>query len=193
MPAATNCFNTRCQHYPGRWLFPVHPVELSRVACRLCYDASRAAAAAFPRKAVRQMVCAFCACAQPCGAACANPDCTASGVRHRYYCGVCHLWEQRPAKSIYHCVDCAICRVGPAEDYEHCGNCGMCVPKARPHKCWGQLAGATCPVCYDACDAAGRESISFLRCGHALHTECWRQLLQHGHFKCPSCGRLNQL
>ena len=186
-------FATLCPHYPARWLFPVHPTRGHGgvTPCRLCFEAAHPQCPPFPRHAVRQMVCAFCACAQPCAAACANPDCTAHGQAHGYYCGVCHLWL-RPATDIYHCDKCGICRVGRASDYEHCDSCGMCVPsgpRALEHRCWGQLGDATCPVCYMPCDATGRDAISFLPCGHALHAECLQQMLAHGHFACPLCRK----
>lgn len=202
---------TYCPHYPLRWLFPIHPRRRLVAPCRLCYAERGDDSTPFPRKDVEAMVCAFCACAQPCAGHCRNPDCTAHERPHSYYCGVCHLWEHRPGGGregssrvrgdgplleppppppIYHCDQCGICRIGPRSMYRHCGGCGMCVPRRLPHRCWGELHGASCPVCYEPCDQHGREPITFLACGHALHTACCRQLFEHGHYACPTCGRV---
>lgn len=34
------------------------------------------------------------------------------GVAHRYYCGICHLFDDAPGKDIYHCPYCNVCRLG---------------------------------------------------------------------------------
>lgn len=158
-----------CPHY-RRWLHPVHPAKHGTVSgCHLCStDAD-----SYPRNAVEQMVCAFCACAQPCAASCYNQDCTAYGKKHAYYCNECHLWEHAP-RSIFHCTDCGICRVGVAELYRHCDQCGMCVPRKQPHKCW--MNGSSdrvgmCPICFDDMRTSRRKTL-FLTCGHAAHVDC---------------------
>ncbi|CAN0505237.1 unnamed protein product, partial [Ectocarpus sp. 8 AP-2014] len=30
----------------------------------------------------------------------------------RYYCGICHLFDDAPEKDIYHCPYCNVCRLG---------------------------------------------------------------------------------
>ena len=171
----------RCPHYV-RWLHPVHPDTGRRSGCRLCWSASDADASAgdYPRARVAVMVCAFCACAQRCAPACGNPECTAVGRRHSYYCSQCHLWENDAGRLIYHCAQCGICRVGMQSDYRHCDACAMCVPRGRPHRCWGGAGAgvnagaateASCPICFEDMRCS-RDSTLFLQCGHAAHSKC---------------------
>jgi len=173
-----------CSHYT-RWLHPIHPDTGRPAGCRFCEGSG----AAYPRARVARMICAFCACAQPCAGACANPECTAHGVSHSYYCDTCHLWEDRHAVAIYHCRECRICRVGRAADFRHCGACGMCVPRRRPHQCWG--ATGTCPICLEDMPSS-RESVLYLRCGHAAHHGCvlgWWSNRTSPTLRCMTCRR----
>jgi RING finger/CHY zinc finger protein 1 len=190
MSRHTPVFNTTCVHYTGRWLFPVHPKNSTVTPCRICYDESGIDRDSFPRKLVSSMVCAFCACVQPCRAFCSNPECTAHLKKHAYYCNACHLWEHAPRNLMFHCEECGICRVGSRMLYRHCKSCGMCVPRSRPHLCWGSLSDIKCPVCYEPCEQHGRDPIMFRACGHATHVSCYKDLVEHGHFACPTCNQI---
>jgi RING finger/CHY zinc finger protein 1 len=186
-----------CTHY-RRWLFPIHPDTGVVYPCRLCHDTAAASdVPAFPRHRVKGMVCAFCSCAQRVGTTCGNPDCTAYHKAHAYYCDTCHLWDDDRYKMIYHCAACGICRIGHSETYTHCFKCNMCVPRNSPtrppHVCWGRLHDTLCPICYMECDAHSQDPVSFLACGHVLHTECFQSMcLNTGHFqlKCPTCNQV---
>ena len=182
-------FHTHCRHYLGKWLFPVHPIYQTAVACRLCYQENILSRdKEFDRHGVKRMVCAFCACSQPCADACANTDCTVHHKRHSYYCGICHLWMADKTKDVFHCDDCGICRIGRREEYAHCEKCNLCIQKDIDHKCWGTLDGEKCPVCYEACESRGREQLAFRPCGHAMHFRCFLELINHGMYRCPVCN-----
>ena len=84
--------------------------------CRFCHDGAEDHS--LNRRATKNMLCMLCGCAQPASEECAQcGECSA-----RYYCSVCKLWDDDPAKSIYHCNDCGICRVGQGlgKDFYHC-------------------------------------------------------------------------
>ena len=191
-----------CAHY-NHWMRSIHPTTKQSIACRLCYqehaDTTLAHdVPAFARFEVTHMQCVFCKCVQSAGPSCCNPDCTMHNRKHRYYCDICHLWENSSKKSIFHCTDCGICRVGKSEHYRHCDKCNMCVPKTSEHKCVGGLAKLNpCPICY--CDIS--QSIDppvFLHCGHAVHLKCLHEWQQYGgvlawqYTGCPICRQTTQ-
>lgn len=84
--------------------------------CRFCHD--NAEDHSLKRRETKYMLCMLCGSAQA-----ASGDCINCGEPSaRYYCDVCKLWDDDPAKSIYHCYDCGICRVGQGlgKDFYHC-------------------------------------------------------------------------
>lgn len=207
-----------CSHYI-HWAYSVHPDDPTHlVTCRLCEQAALASLEAdwrpaqapptrprFDRHRVRQMVCAFCRCAQPAAAACVNPECTQMGKTHGYYCDVCHLWEHDPQRHIFHCDECGLCRVGDPAAYQHCDACGLCVPAEHPRPEWdtssrptapphlcagGKAADNPCPVCYEGM-AESTDPVTFLRCGHALHQSCLVAWVNQGSGwnGCMLCGQ----
>lgn len=192
-----------CEHYQ-HWMFCIHPDDKTkRVRCRLCENSPH-----FDRFKVTQMVCLFCSCVQPVGSACVNPECTAGGISHRYYCNTCHLWENNASRTLFHCDECGICRVGDPHMYRHCSQCGMCVPTKKTiasykpehilsgamnlpytdsHHCiGGQLKENPCPICYEDM-VESSESAVFLPCGHAVHALCLDDLYTQGSGRCPLC------
>lgn len=54
------------------------------------------------------MVCNLCNQRQPVGASCAY--CSQSMAR--YYCSICHLFDDKEGRDIYHCPSCNVCRRG---------------------------------------------------------------------------------
>ena len=84
--------------------------------CRFCHDDVEDHS--LIRRETKIMLCMLCGCAQP-----ASEECRDCGERGAwYYCDVCKLWDDDPARSIYHCNDCGICRVGQGlgKDFYHC-------------------------------------------------------------------------
>ena len=84
--------------------------------CRFCHD--EAEDHALIRRETRNMLCMLCGVAQPAAQQCRECE----GSAAWYYCSICKLWDNNPAKSIYHCDDCGICRVGEGlgKDFFHC-------------------------------------------------------------------------
>ena len=68
----------------------------------------------------------------------------------RYYCSICHLWDDEPAHAIYHCPFCNLCRRGRGLGIDacHCMDCNSCMHLSEfaRHKCRDLSA---CPVCTD--------------------------------------------
>lgn len=186
-----------CKHY-RHWCSSVHPKTKQLVACRHCYTAQNEETLLcdeheFDRFNVSKMQCVFCHCYQTTGSSCINPDCTMYDRHHRYYCDVCHLWEDDVSKAIFHCEKCGICRMGRRDDYAHCDTCNMCVPKRGKHRCVGGRAQDNpCPICYtDVAHSA--DPAVFLPCGHAVHLTCLNEWQRRGgalafaYTGCPVC------
>lgn len=58
------------------------------------------------RYAVSEMCCMECGARQP-----VRGSCGACGAKlARYYCGICHLFDDEPGRDIYHCPFCNVCR-----------------------------------------------------------------------------------
>lgn len=82
----------------------------------------------------------------------AAQDCNSCHLRlAAYYCDVCKLWDDDPAKPIYHCDDCGICRIGRGlgQDYFHCKKCNVCmnINFKGDHKCIERNLECDCPIC----------------------------------------------
>lgn len=93
------------------------------------------------------MLCMKCKTIQP-----AAQDCNSCHVQlAAYYCDVCKLWDDDPAKPIYHCDDCGICRIGRGlgQDYFHCKKCNVCmnINFKGDHKCIERNLECDCPIC----------------------------------------------
>lgn len=54
------------------------------------------------------MVCRFCNHRQAVAGACAS----CGNSMSRYYCSICHLFDDEPGRDIYHCPSCNVCRRG---------------------------------------------------------------------------------
>lgn len=60
------------------------------------------------RYAVSEMQCMMCGTQQP-----VAQNCTTCGEQlARYYCNICHLFDDEPGRDIYHCPFCNVCRRG---------------------------------------------------------------------------------
>jgi RING finger/CHY zinc finger protein 1 len=196
-----------CKHY-SHWMFSIDTLTKKPTKCRICFEESTGKQ--FDRFSVCQMKCSFCYCVQPVNSSCINPDCTMYKKKHKYYCNICHLWENKPQKEyqkyhdgtssfvkpIYHCQSCGVCRIGNSHFYRHCEKCNMCIPTRRNilnskktsdnHSCWGIIHENPCPICYSDIFQSNSPGI-FLRCGHAIHYECMNDYIKHGGYKCPTC------
>jgi len=132
-----------CAHYQRR-CHVVAPCCGQVHACRFCHD--EVADHRLDPHAVTAMVCMACSARQPAAAACRS----CGQAMARYYCGICHLWDDEPARAIYHCPFCNLCRRGRGlgVDACHCMDCNSCMhlDEFARHKCRDLSA---CPVCTD--------------------------------------------
>lgn len=77
-----------CAHYRTNCAL-VAPCCDKQVPCRICHDEQGQCQHEMDRYKVREMVCQICATRQPCAQQC--HECKA--IMARYYCGVCHLFD----------------------------------------------------------------------------------------------------
>ena len=87
-----------CKHY-SHWMYSIEPDTNTIVKCRLCYE--EMTGRQFNRFSVEKMKCDFCYCIQPVNSSCQNSECTMFLKKHKYYCDICHLWDNKPQKDDY--------------------------------------------------------------------------------------------
>lgn len=109
-----------------------------------------------------------------------------------YYCNVCNMWDSSEKGPKYHCEECGICRVGKKEDYVHCAKCCMCLRKEvfedeNKHECRETTFKDNCVVCREELFASVNP-VQVLKCGHAIHGECLREIAQRD-YRCPICKK----
>jgi zinc finger protein-like protein len=81
-----------CKHYKAGCVL-IAPCCGAEVTCRLCHDEAGVCGTAFDRYAVREMRCSLCNMRQPVAQRCNH--CKASMAR--YYCSICHLFDDDPS------------------------------------------------------------------------------------------------
>ncbi|EFN52596.1 hypothetical protein CHLNCDRAFT_138627 [Chlorella variabilis] len=137
------------------------------------------------RYAVSEMVCLECATRQPVAASCSA--CGASMAR--YYCAICHLFDDQPGRSIYHCPFCNFCRQGRGlgVDSFHCMACNACMSLElfNKHRCVEQSLGGNCPVCNDRLFES-KHPVKESPCGHFMHSHCFAAYTRYA-YTCPVC------
>lgn len=201
-----------CQHYKRNVKLQCNECK-KWYTCRLCHDAAEPTHN-LPRKETKYMLCMLCGLAQTAADTCKGCNVMAAN----YYCDVCKLWEGDVAKPIYHCNDCGICRkgMGLGKDFVHCKvikytqkrigfwagcqplygcdtdstqQCGICmtINMHGTHRHIERSAESKCPICIEVLfDSA--EAVIFMRCGHSIHRQCYRQHMQTS-YKCPICQK----
>ncbi len=124
------------------------------------------------------------------------------------YCAICNIWTQQ--KEIFHCDSCGVCRIGNKENIFHCHNCDACFATKNlitnqpiKHKCFQyvtnknisnnesrkiSLKESSCVVCMELIFYS-QESSTFLMCGHPIHKNCFKQMIQQQNYKCPCCKK----
>lgn len=119
----------------------------------------------------------------------AEEGCVNCGVQFaRYFCKVCRFYDDNK-KPVYHCEHCGICRMGKGVgiDQHHCHRCKSCVPieVADKHPCMDSSVKSDCPVCR-VFMATSTEQVLFMRCGHAMHANCFERYTKVK-YNCPLC------
>ncbi|KAI1630150.1 ring finger and CHY zinc finger domain-containing protein 1 [Exophiala viscosa] len=153
--------------------------------CRLCHDEDENHI--LPRRETKHMLCMLCGTPQPVGQFCKMCHVQAAC----YYCAVCKLWSNDPAKSIYHCDDCGICRIGEGlgKDFFHCKTCAACmsIQAESTHKCIERSTKCDCPICGEYMFTSNKP-VAFMRCGHSIHETCFAEWC-NASYKCPICSK----
>ncbi|CAM9282159.1 unnamed protein product [Ectocarpus sp. 12 AP-2014] len=172
--------------------------------CRLCHD--QVSDHKVDREEVTEMLCMRCETLQPINSECRNPNCRPAAAEGkppctgrkmaRYYCGICHLFDDAPEKDIYHCPYCNVCRLGKGlgVDYYHCMTCNACVSMNAPsHTCLSKSLESDCPICNNSLFTSTSQ-VKGLRCGHFMHLACYKEYIGRAEsrefwYRCPICRK----
>lgn len=188
-----------CPHY-ARGCKLRHPNSGRLYTCRLCCEQEREMPmkdqdSPLDRYEVTEILCMKCGALQPVGEKCCNPKCEMGGKAFaKWYCKICHLYDDSPTKKIYHCPFCNVCRAGRGLgiDYRHCMRCNACVSLSekhtREHSCIPQRLQGNCPICHDSMFQS-TEPLRGLTCGHVMHLSCFSMYLRGGQWTCPLCKK----
>jgi CHY zinc finger len=87
-PRTSSAVERGCSHYRKNCNL-IAPCCGKEVACRLCHDEQMTCSEEMDRHKVVDMVCQACGCRQPCAQSCAS----CHTLMARYYCSVCHLFD----------------------------------------------------------------------------------------------------
>ena len=175
---------SECTHYERLCLVECPDIKCRKfVKCRLCHD-SQISDHKLDRFSISNVMCMNCNEIQSVSNKCIKCE-TLFG---KYYCNICHLFENNEGKDIFHCQDCGICRMGKAENFTHCPNCNLCINNElyNNHKCFLNTWN-DCPVCMDELKNSVKQ-LFLLKCGHGIHVECLRVLLSND-YRCPLCKK----
>nr|CAD7456763.1 unnamed protein product [Timema tahoe] len=149
--------------------------------CRFCHDENESHPV--NRKDVTELVCTNCDTRQK-----VQAECEHCNLRFgKYTCLECKLFDDEE-KNQYHCDGCGICRIGGRDKFFHCEKCNMCLPikLQTGHKCVENVSRSNCPVCLEDIHTS-RIPCHIPDCGHLLHRTCFEEMLQAGHYACPTC------
>jgi RING finger/CHY zinc finger protein 1 len=173
-----------CEHYEGIHCEILAPCCKEYHACRICHDV-RVQTHSIDRYAIQEVRCTACGEGpQP-----RSNGCTGCGIEFAsYFCEKCNLWSPRP---VYHCEGCRICYLLAPDERRHCDLCNLCyVGTEGEHSCPKAMVdvGEECCVCLETL-YYGVKTPYRTRCGHWMHTQCMKELLHTGNFRCPLCKK----
>lgn len=171
-----------CKHYRRKAQL-VAPCCRQAFTCRVCHD--DATNHRMDRYAVNEMVCMACGLQQPVAGTCVGCSTTLA----KYYCSICHLFDDEPGRDIYHCPFCNVCRRGKGlgVDFFHCMQCNSCMSLSlfNSHTCRERAMEGNCPVCHEYLFDSSTP-IKELPCGHFLHSSCFAAYTRYN-YTCPIC------
>ena len=209
-----------CPHY-ARACKLRHPKSGRLYNCRLCCQQeselpTKDKDEPLDRYAVTEVMCMKCQALQPAEDRCINHDCESRGKPFaKYFCRICHLYDDATDKSIFHCPYCNCCRLGQGLgiDFRHCmvsfeqgvafvlrslhrltlgsGNqrCNACVSlNDDEHQCIPQKLQGSCPICHESLFQS-TEPLKGLNCGHVMHLSCFTEYRRGHSYTCPLCMR----
>ena len=166
-----------------------------KFGCRICHD-FETSEHEINRYEIEEIICNNCNLRQPVSNSCINKECTVFGENFAsYYCGICHLYSDKPESEIYHCEKCKICRMCGTgmkpSDFFHCDKCGGCINNQlkETHKCVTDALRNDCCICLDNIFLS-REAVVVLPCGHAIHSTCFNSSIKQNKYTCPLCRKI---
>ena len=194
-----------CTHY-NRHNYPIFKCCKKIYPCRLCHDEKEEHKC--NRFEVDYMKCNYCKTYQKSSSSCNNPECYKFNKPHKYFCKICNLWSNDKDKKLvildsylitnintnselYHCKDCGICRMGLQKDITHCHKCNQCIFTRifDNHQCITDMKDEKCPICFKELWGCFRDTCYHLKCGHKVHTSCFKKSLQSYNYNCPLCKK----
>ncbi|KAF9538371.1 hypothetical protein EC957_006886 [Mortierella hygrophila] len=153
--------------------------------CRFCHD--DVCNHTIVRNETKMMLCMHCKAIQPAAQSCES----CSAQLANYYCDICKLWDDDPAKPIYHCADCGICRIGNGldQDFFHCKKCNICmnIQLKDNHRCIERNLECDCPICGEYMFTS-TTTVIFMPCGHCIHSKCHSDYVKTS-YQCPTCWK----
>lgn len=169
-----------CKHYQRKCMIYVECCK-TFYPCRLCHDEENTHE--IDRYRIQKIRCNDCLCIQEKSNECIQ--CHVSFSDH--YCPLCNLWCEVP---IYHCDLCNICYKLPPENRFHCQDCNLCVLTENAHSCLGKIASKEeiCSICLSNLYYSVKPSM-ILKCKHAIHKDCFEEMLRNNNFSCPLCKK----
>ncbi|XP_046388955.1 RING finger and CHY zinc finger domain-containing protein 1-like isoform X1 [Ischnura elegans] len=169
-----------CEHYRRKCKF-VTPCCDKIYTCRFCHDENETHPV--KRQEVRELICSSCQTRQK-----VQTECEHCLLRFgKYSCLECKLFDDED-RDQFHCEGCGICRVGGRDKFFHCERCNTCLPNKllNDHRCVENVSRSNCPVCLENIHTS-RIPCHIPECGHLVHRTCFSELLQAGHYACPTC------
>lgn len=184
--------NFGCSHYRRRCKIRA-PCCGEIFDCRHCHNESKNSIEVdpldrhdVPRGEIKKVICSLCGTEQD-----VQQNCVSCGVcMGKYFCSICNFFDDDVSKDQYHCDKCGICRTGGAENFFHCDKCGCCYSKLLKgaHHCVEGAMHHNCAVCFEFLFDTTKD-ITALPCGHTIHMECVKEMVQHLQYACPVCSK----
>jgi len=180
-----------CKHYNRKCKFFTNCCN-KIFDCRLCHDEhfeNTKNQHILNRHTITHIICSICNEKQLVSNECIKCKITFG----EYFCKICNLFDDDTSKQQYHCDKCGICRVGGKENFYHCDTCNSCINNDLKdnHVCIENSFHNTCPICCEPIFNSVK-NITMLKCGHTIHIECFKEMLQEGTFsslRCPYCNK----
>ena len=161
--------------------------------CRLCHDEIHFEKQTniklnhqLDRHAVTVVKCLRCDVSQPKAKTCISYKKDFS----TYFCEICCLYDDDAEKNkVFHCDGCGNCRTGGRKNSFHCNTCQACfdLSSKENHKCVKARLKQDCTICMMDMQNSIKE-ISFMRCGHAIHSSCFKEYCKSS-IACPLCKK----
>jgi len=173
-----------CEHYKRRCKL-VCPHCDKDWNCRLCHD-DEVFDHQLDRFAVKEVVCVQCNLRQK-----VSNKCKKCNVKFgEYACLKCNLFDDRIEKGQFHCDKCGLCRVGGKDKFFHCDKCGTCLAleTKATHTCIEHISRQNCPICQEYMHTSVVKN-TIMKCGHMVHSSCFKQIVNQGQARCPTCLR----